>query len=522
MSSVSPLLPWTRGLSPRALLVCGALAAFAGACSATLDFTECHDDGDCAMFFEANQPMYCAGNVCKIREGGCNANTQCAGLGDAYICTNSTTTRVCAPTETEQCGAPIYPDDEVADDVVFMGVMVPRSGADAELGATVEKAALAAIAEFNAGSALQDSSQVAAVVCDTKSDPQVAVTAGKHLGDTLTIPVFVGPVDDLEFAQVVKEVTFAPRVNAFTMGPMVTAKIEEIGTGGLVFSTMPGAKYQGRALGARLTVDIAGAADSYMLLAQNEYGIGLYEAAATESTGAGKPNRIPELEGNQVISSYTNVDGAMAFLKAQLGGGAQPGVVIMFGRSEVGEILKRYKAAGYKLPQKLYVSQRAMASIAALGDPSLAPVVVALAPEFDAKLAALRSRVGDMTLPAEAALAYDATMTSLLAMSAVGADDPVVGLPVAKAVGKLSDKTGTKVDFTQPPATFLAAAKAAFTSGKGIDVVGFSGELDFDAAGEICGPIAAYRLDATGKKFEKFAVFSPSCPDTAGTWADVP
>lgn len=521
MPSVSSLL--TCAPSPRALLLCAALAAFAGACSATLDFTECHDDADCAAFFEDNKPMFCAGNVCKVREGGCDANTQCAGLGEAYICTNSTTTRECASTETEQCGAPIYPDGEVTDDVVFMGLLVPRDGADATLGAAIEKAALAAIEDFNAGGALQSGGKIAAVVCDTKSDPDTAVAAGKHLGDTLTIPVFIGPVDDLEFTQVVDEVTFAPRVNAFTMGPMVTAKLDDLDTGGLVFSTMPGAKYQGRALGARLGVDFNGATvDTYMLLAQNEYGIGLYESAATESTGAGKPNRIPELEGNQVISSYTGVDGAMNFLEAQLGGGEQPGVVIIFGRTEVGEILKRYKAAGYKLPQKLYVSHRAMASIEALGDASLAPVVVALAPEFDAKLAALRTRVGDDALPAEAALAYDATMSSLLAMSAVKAGDPVVGLPVAKAIGKLHDKMGAKIDFSQMPATFLAAAKAAFAEGKAVDIAGFSGELDFDAAGEVCGPIAAYKLDAAGKKFEKFAVFSPSCPDTAGTWADVP
>lgn len=519
MPSVSPM-PW---ISPRALLVGAALAAFAGACSATLDFTECHDDADCAMFFEDNKPMFCAANVCKVRDGGCDANSQCSGLGDAYICTNSTTTRECASTETEQCGAPIYPDGKVADDAVFMGLMVPREGADATIGQAIEKAALQAIKDFNAATELQSGGKVATVVCDTKSDPDAAVAAGKHLGDTLTIPVFVGPVDDLEFTKVVDDVTFAPRVNAFTMGPMVTAKLDELDSGGLVFSTMPGAKYQGRALGARLGVDFNGAAvDTYMLLAQNEYGIGLYESAATESTGAGKPQRIPELEGNQVISSYTGVDGAMDFLKAQLGGGKQPGVVILFGRSEVAEILKRYKAAGYKWPTKLYVSHRAMSAIAALGDASLAPFVVALAPEFDAKLTALRSRVGDAALPAEGALAYDATMTSLLAMSAVKAGDPVVGLPVAKAIGKLSDKTGAKVDFTQPPATFLAAAKAAFAAGKAVDISGFSGALDFDAAGEVCGPIAAYALDATGKKWEKTAVFSPACPDTAGTWAEVP
>jgi ABC-type branched-subunit amino acid transport system substrate-binding protein len=519
MPSVSSLLPW----SPRALVVSAALAACAGACSATLDFTECHDDSDCASFFDDNKPMFCSASVCKVREGGCDANTQCAGLGEAYICTNSTTTRECASTETEQCGAPIYPGGEVADDVVFMGLMVPRDGVDATIGQAIEKAALAAIADFNGAGELQSGGKVAAVVCNTKSDPKAASDAAKHLGDSLTIPVFVGPVDDLEFTKVVKEVTFAPRVNAFTMGPMVTAALDELDTSNLVFSAMSGAKYQGRALGARLAVDIAGEpVDTLFLLANNEYGRSLYQSAATESTGEGKPQRIPELEGNQLLSSYDNVDGAMTFIKGQIEGGKTPAVLILFGRSEVAEILKRYKAAGYKWPEKVYVSHRAIGAIEALGDATLAPLVVALAPEFDAKLAALRMRVGDAALPAEAALAYDATMTSLLAMAAVKAGDPVVGLKIAAAVGKLTDKTGAKIDFTGAPATFLTAAKAAFAAGKGVDVSGFSGALDFDANGEICGPIGAYKLDAAGKKFEKFAVFTPDCPATTGTWADLP
>lgn len=519
MPSISSLLPW----SPRALVVSGALAACAGACSATLDFTECHDDSDCASFFEDNKPMFCSASVCKVREGGCDANSQCAGLGEAYICTNSTTTRECASTQTEQCDAPIYPNGEVTDDVVFMGVMVPRDGVDATIGQAIEKAALAAIKDFNSAGTLQNGGKVAAVVCNTKSDPKAASDAAKHLGDTLTIPVFVGPVDDLEFTRVVKEVTFAPRVNAFTMGPLVTAALDELDANGLVFSAMAGAKYQGRALGARLAVDTGGqAVDTLLLLEQNEYGISLYDAAATESTGENKPKRIPELEGNQVISSYTGVDPAMNFLKDQLGGGATPGVVVLFGRSEVAEILKRYKAAGYKWPEKVYVSHRSMNAIAALGDAALAPIVVALAPEIDGKLAALRTRVNDPALPAEAALAYDATMTSLLAMSAVKAGDPVVGLKIAAAVKKLTDKTGQKIDFTGAPGAFLAAAKAEFAAGKGVDVSGFSGALDFDASGSICGPIGAYKLDATGKKFEKFAVFTPDCPAATGTWADVP
>jgi len=527
MSSVlSHLLPRMSGRLVAGGLLAASLAAIVGACSATLDFTECLDDNDCAKFFEDNQPMFCDGNVCKVRDGGCDSNSQCAGLGAQFICTNSATTRVCEATDVDGCEAPIYPGGEMADDVVFTGLMLPKTGADKVLGADMEKAALAAFADFNKSGALQSGDKVATVVCDTKSDPTAAVAAAKHLGDRLTVPVFIGPVDDLEFTRVVDEVTFAPRVNAFTMGPMVTAALDGLDTGDLVFSAMPGAKFQGAALGRRIGGEYGGNMNANLLLvfSFDAYGEALYDATATMSTGAGKPKRIPDLPGAQAVKSFTSVDEASSFLEDNVGGSwGVPNVLVLFGRSEVAEILKRYKAAGFAWPERIFVSQRSMAAVAALADASLAGVVVAIAPDLEtAKLAALRTRIGQPSLSAEAALAYDATMSSLLAMAAVKAGGPVVGLPVAKAVTKLADKTGVAVDFGEAPSKFVPAAVEAFKAGKGVDIAGITGALDFDAEGEVCGPIGAFTLDATGGKWTKVATYTPACPDTAGTWADVP
>lgn len=522
----SHLVPRILKVSGPRLIACGLLAGVVGACSATLDFTECLDNSDCAKFFEDKKPMFCDGNVCKVREGGCASNSQCAGLGEDHICTNAAQTRVCESTKTELCGAPIYPGGEPADDVVLVGLMVPKTGADQALGAEMEKAALAAVEEFNASGALQGGDRIAVVVCDTQSDPNAARTAGLHLGVTLKIPVFVGPIDDLEFARVVDDVTFAPGVNAFTMGPAITAKLDALDPGDLVFSTLTGARYQGAALGARIGADFAGDPSANLLLvfSFDAYGESLYETTATMATGEGKPNRIPDLPGPQGVKSYVSVDEATGFLDDNVGGSwGVPNALVLFGRSEVGEILQRYKDAGYAWPQKIYVSQRAMASVAALGDASLAGVVVAIAPDLETeKLAALRTRIGDATMPAEAALAYDATMSSLLAMAVVKAGDPVVGPPVAKAIGRLADKAGAAIDFAAAPAQFVPAAIDAFKAGGGVDVAGITGPLDFDAGGEVCGPLAAFTLDATGGAWVKIATYNPACPDAVGTWAEQP
>ncbi|MDC0722694.1 ABC transporter substrate-binding protein [Nannocystis bainbridge] len=507
--------------------VCGALGVIAGACSATLDFTECYDDADCASFFDDDKPMYCAGSVCQTREKGCDANSQCAGLGEAFICATSSAPRKCASTTSDECGAPIYPGGEVSDDVAFIGVMLPKTGADAELGEAMEKGVLAAVEEFNASGELPNGDKIALVVCDTKGEVASATSAARHLGDTLTIPVLIGPVDDLEFTAVVDQVTFAQGVNAFTMGPMVTADMTELDTttgSGLVFQAMAGAKYQGPALGARIGADFTGdpTADAVLLLSEDAYGYGLYNAVATEDTS---PKQIPQVPGSQFIASYRGLDDAAKGAKGKLDTALKtfpaPPMLILLGRSEVAEIIKHYKSTGAPLPQKIYVPKRAMPAVAALKDPELVDIVVAIAPELDTpQLAKLRTRLGESDLAPEAALAYDATMASLFGMAAVKADI-IVGLRVADAFKKLSDKAGAAIDFGTGPKMFVPAALTAFQSNKTVDLVGITGALDFDTRGEVCSPIAAYKLDGKGG-WTKTAVYTPACPDASGTWAPAP
>ncbi|WAS97861.1 ABC transporter substrate-binding protein [Nannocystis punicea] len=509
--------------------VCGALGVIAGACSATLDFTECYEDADCASFFDDNKPMYCASHVCRPRENGCDANSQCAGLGDAYICATSSAPRECASTESDECGAPIYPGGEISDDVAFIGVMLPKTGADKDLGLAMEKGVLAAVEEFNGSGELLNGDKIALVVCDTQSEVASATSAARHLGDTLTIPVLIGPVDDVEFTTVVDQVTFAQGVNAFTMGPMITADMSELDTStgsGLVFQAMAGAKYQGPALGERIAVDFAGdpMANAILLLSEDPYGLSLYNAVATEDTTG--PNQIPQVPGSQFIASYRGFDdatkGAKAKLDTALDTFASPPMLILLGRSEVADIIKYYKTTGAPLPQKIYIPKRAMAAVAALKDPELANIVVAITPDLETpQLAKLRTRLGESDLSPEGALAYDATMASLIGMAAVKSGDIVVGLRVADAFKKLSDKAGTAVDFGEGPKKFVPAALTAFQSNKTVDLTGITGTLDFDTRGEVCSPIAAYTLDDKGG-WVKSAVFTPACPESTGTWAPVP
>lgn len=507
---------------------CAALGGVLGACSAALDFTECRSNEDCASFFDDNKPMHCVDSVCQVRDDGCTSHSQCAGLGPSFICT---ATNECASTESEQCGAPIWPGGEMTDKVVLVGVMVPKDGPDRELGLAMEKAALAAVNEFNAAGELQSGKKIAPVVCDTKGNKSTAIAAARHLGDKLTVPVFIGPVDDTEFVAVADNVTFAPGVLAFSMGPMLTAKLAKHDSGKLLFSAMAGPAYQGMAIRRRIAADFDAdvMATSIMLVSADVYGQGgLYTFVAPGSET--EANEIKEVPGKQTMASYAGIDSAKKKLDEHLQKDVpEPTMLVLLGRAEVAEIIAYYlslvDAGSRPMPQKIYVPHRAMPAIAALKEPALAGVVVAVAPELDTPLlSALRSRVGETSLPGEAMLAYDATMASLLAMATVDPKGAVVGPTVATGIASLvGGEEAPLVDFASGPKQFIPTALTALMEGQTINIKGFSGPLDFDASGEVCGTIAAYTLDAEGSGWVKTAVYTPMCPNAeAGTWADVP
>lgn len=525
LSTPSSILrrPSLSRLSAGLLAFAGAMAF--GACSAVLDFTECREDIDCADFFTADQkPMQCENQQC-VAGSGCTSNSQCTGLGDDYICNLS---GACAATTSEQCDPPIYPGDKASDKVVFIGSIVARSGDDKELGATAEKAFKSALNDFHAGGGTVkvggEEQMVALVPCDSSSSTVQATAAAKHLGTGLTVPAILGPLDDDELITVAKSVSITNGVFAYTHSPTATADID-FDDKSLVWLTNIQAEFQGRAFGSHLQheidADVFGDADpkATLLFAQDAYGYSMYYALATQAE-EGKPNRIPEIN-SQVISSYNNLDTG----KLRIDSFGDTDILIILGGAEVAELLRHYKSSGKPWPSRVYVAQRSFAAVKAIGDATLVDSLRAIGPDLEtANLAALRKRVGDAAAPGEYALAYDAAMVTLLAMSSHTGSEPITGVSIRAAMGRMSDPAGTAVSFGDAPTTFVKAAVTALQAGKNINLEGTSGPLDYRKDGSICGDMMAFGLDAAGKNFvpiERFAANCSASPLT-GTWSPVP
>jgi hypothetical protein len=284
---LSPLLSLRSVLL---LSVAGGLGLLAGACSAVLDFTECNDDSECSTYFTAdNKPMHCVESQCVARSK-CGSNSQCAGLGDEYICS---LTGACAATTNDQCAAPIYADDKPSDDVIFIGSIVDKSGPDKDLGVAAEAAFVQALNDFHAGGgALRDGKQVAIIPCDSGGSVTTAESAAKHLGNNLNVPAILGPLADDEFTRIAEKVSVINGVLAYTNSPTAAIPLDFSDSSDLIWQSNVSVNIQGRAFGTHLKHEIdantfGGPSPKVTLLfILDDYGYAMYYALATDKRPA--------------------------------------------------------------------------------------------------------------------------------------------------------------------------------------------------------------------------------------------
>jgi hypothetical protein len=500
------------------LSLAGGIGLLAGACSAVLDFTECREDADCGEFFtDDNRPMRCADAQCVPRTK-CTANSQCTGLGEGYICS---LTGSCAATTSEHCSAPIYPNGKASEDVVFIGSIVDKTGPDATLGKAAEAAFIQALDDFDAGGGkLVSGKQVALIPCDSAGSVTNAEAAARHLGSSLNVPAILGPLDDDELARVGEKVSVVSGVLAYTNSPTATAELE-FEDQNLIWMTNTPAVIQGRSFGVHLKYEIDNgifpddSPRTTLLFAQDDYGYSMYHALATDMP-EGDINRIPEVS-SQSISSYRDLESG----KAGIDKFGDAEILILFGGPEVADLLEYYKGLGKPWPLRVYVAQRSFPAIKALADDTLIPVLRAIGPDLETEnLAKVRTRIGDTKSPAEAGLAYDAAMVTLLGMSVHKGNEPITGLAIRASMSRLNDPAGLAVSFGDAPATFVKAAIGAITGGKAINVTGASGNLDYRTDGTVCGDMVAFGLSADAKDLVPVDRFATDCPDQiTGTWS---
>jgi hypothetical protein len=409
----------------------------------------------------------------------------------------------------------------VKDKLTLIGAVY---NGDSAIGSLAEASFKLAVEDFNAGATMANGNAVGLVACNSAGDPEQASAAARHLAEVVGVPAILGPLDDDDFVEVANKVSVVPGNLIFTMSPTAIAPTGESDSG-VLWRTIPGAEYHGKALRDRLLG--GGFGSVIMVFRGDNYGLGIYQAM-TEDNGMGQ--RIIPGVGNQSNLSYSANENGASQLDTLLGVIPDPEAVVLLGGAEVEDQLKHIASLGIA-PKRIFVSNAGLRGIQgalqATGDTALAARIELIAPvsEHPDNKSVLYSRLQErnqgITLGTEAPLSYDAAMTTLLAMRAIGDGKTLTGPVIAQQMSRLT--SGAPISFGDIESlAFVKDAANALGGGGSIDMIGNSGELAFVLAkGQPCSPFVSWGFnDVASPVPVQVASYATACPDATGTWTE--
>ncbi|MEZ4453470.1 MAG: ABC transporter substrate-binding protein [Nannocystaceae bacterium] len=491
--------------------------AAAGACSASLNFIECSDDAECNTRFPSDGPLRCQTGVCVLAE--CKGHGECSSLGESYACGVD---GLCIDVATDACELLHVPGGEIVDEVVFVGAIYDQKAAD---GPEIRAAIKLAVEEFNSKTTLTNGSGVALIGCDAGKSVEGALSAARHLGETVGAPALIGPADDEEFVAVVEKVSNKSGNLIFTISPTAIAPFADAPD--WVWLSSPAVDFYGQAMIDR----IAGyqVKTGVMVFSGDNYGIGLRNAISVDNGMGGLV--IPNV-ADQVNLSYdaVNTDGTEA-LSLLLEGIAEPELVVLIGGDEVGAQIKFLAGLVSARPKKILITRKSVRAVQAalldLADPDLAGRIELVSPDATdpTVAAAVQGRIlaknSSLNAIGESAnLAYDAAMTTLLALRALKSSEPIAGPQIGQKIKRLTE--GMTVSFDDDSLAFITAAASEFDLGRNVDLAGASGGLGYnDVVHATCGPFVLWKYDPASSAPVPSASYATNCPAKGGVWADL-
>ncbi|MEZ4382037.1 MAG: ABC transporter substrate-binding protein [Nannocystaceae bacterium] len=500
-------------------LGCVAAAAVAGACTASLNFTECTVDADCDRFVEG-EPLRCDASVCV--PATCSKNSDCEGLGGSHVCGLEDYCVDALVAGDADCGFLVLPGNAVKDKLTLIGAVYDG---DAAIGRLAEASFKLAVDDFNSGTTMANGNAVGVVSCNSGGDPVKASAAAKHLAEVVGVPAILGPLDDDSFVRVANDVSTVTGNLIFTMSPTATAPTGESDSG-VLWRTIPGADYHAKALHDRIIGD--GLGSVIMTVRSDNYGIGIYQAL-TVDTGDNQ-RVIPDIIGTQSNLSYDASENGVSQIETLLELIPEPEAFVLLGGDEVGDQIRRIHELGVDA-KRIYVSHAGLRGVQGVlqetGSLDLAARIELIAPvaenaeSVSTLYARLQQSNANVILGVEAPLSYDAAMTTLLAMRGIGDNKAVTGPGIAQQMGRLI--SGQKISFGDVEnLAFVKSAATALDAGGTIDLSGTSGELGFVIAkGQPCSPFVAWGFNNVEVPAPvEVATYDTQCPTAAGAWQD--
>ncbi|WP_420338824.1 ABC transporter substrate-binding protein [Roseibium sp.] len=329
------------------------------------------------------------------------------------------------------------------------------------------------------------------VLRDTQVDPKVGVDAAKALVDLEGVKVLLGAVSSGVSMPILTSVTVPAGVMQMSCCSSSTAftKLSEEGkTNGLWFRTFATTGVQS-AMGAKVAAD-KGWKSVAILYKNDDWGQDMSRLIAADFAAAGV-----EVTANVAIND------AQPSYRAEVTEAltSQPDALYLAlypteGKSAVREWISLGGTQNMILANSLKSDEfRDSVGLQYLGNALGTDTASPRVESADAFKAAYEAKFGSQPNGPGLANSYDAAMIALLAMEAAGKD--ASGADIAAAVAKVTDPNGTAI--TADTAGFKAA-KTTLAEGGTVMYQGATGNVRFDANGDVSAPAVVWKFTESG------------------------
>lgn len=483
------------------------LAPATASCSLGLyDRTSCAVDAECVGSLGVGYVCVEDG-YCQLADSGCTDNASCrAQLGFGYVCGEGGT---CSKAEPYARCTTTFPDNlfssEVAGETIVLGNLMDRS---VETQGARERSAQLAVTQANAAGGVEGRT-FAQVFCTVEENAEyddltrneAAVASAEWLVDTLGVPAIVGPSSSGDVSAVFAAIrdTQTLVVSPSATSPALTGEDNTSPSNdvpGLLWRTAPPDSIQGKVIAEDMVArEVTTVEVVYQVGAYGEELSRVFQEEFAKLGGVA--DRSP--------SVYTDATEIGALTATLADSSAQEVLFISSTAADIAAFINGASAGGAlaKYQQKgiFLTDAAANADVLTGAQPTLFPNVRGTRPAkasgpvnaaFNGAYASTFDGV-DVSQYSFTAHAFDAAWLVLYgsAWSHLQEGGVVSGLGIARGLRRLSGGEQVEVGGSK-----YKTAIQAFRNGTSVNVIGASGELDYDpATEETTAPIEVWRID---------------------------
>jgi branched-chain amino acid transport system substrate-binding protein len=429
---------------------------------------------------------------------GCTKHSDCASQGADFVCGKG---GACVQANTANCTL-TPPNGGVDDKTVLIGAVSPKSFENGIL-LYIENAILMAQGEVNSAR-LPGERRIGVISCNNQienEDPNAKpwLANADHLANKVGVPVILGPAFSGIFIETYQEVTKAAGVVTLSMSATSPAITDlDIGEAELTWRVVPSDVAQAAAM-AKL-ISVRNPSKAIIFVKDDAYGNGLFAAFQSQFS-----SQITS--GNFKVVRYepaTNEDGLRSITNSNFDIEAE--TIVLLGTDEVGTILKTYEdrtitynetntpiAPAYLLSEGGKESAlgkvKEVATASAAAGLDLITRLEGTQPDtrnprisiYNNFAAGYFSKYNEQP-GVFSSTAYDAMYVVFYAMCTASETAPITPTDIISGLRKLG--SGTRVE---PGSGAIPSARTTLRSGGSIDYDGASGEITFDAKGDVAG-----------------------------------